>query len=237
MCLHLTGTNFFRADRGPELLALRDVWDQEVVSENRDVYRGEYLAHQLLQYLSQPANERPEAVPGMDDVLAYDEKELEAFIQRFMGPRYNESYSKGVHDHDAGLLLRTLLQMKTTVGLLRFQTRARAMAKVFWRLFGNPAQKQLMAAKLTGFGTVARLFPQATAQAQYIAELRAMLDDFARQSGLFAPWLADEAAEYLFAELSGEARWVISRRAADLREAFHIQLREQMRLEEFVPAC
>jgi hypothetical protein len=211
MCLHLTGTNFFEPIDDPELLSARDVWQQEIVSENRDVYRGEYLAFQMLRDLSRPRTQRGEGVPEIDEVLGYDERALAAFVQRFMGPRYNEAYSKGVHDHDAALLLRALLEMKTTIGLLRFHTRARALAKIFWRCFGDAERKQRMAANLSGFGTVTELFPEATAQAQYLAELRRMLTEFVQQTELFAPWLVDEAAEYLFCELSAGARWVTRR--------------------------
>jgi hypothetical protein len=233
MCLHLTGTNFFELIEDAELLSTRDVWQQEVASENREVYRAEYLAFQLLHFLSQPQDARGDDVPAITDVVRYDDRELAAFVQRFMGPRYNEAYSKGVHDHDAALLLRALLEMKTTIGLLRFQTRARAFGKIFWRCFGEAESKQRMAAKLAGFGTVAELFPEATAQTQYLAGLRQMLGQFVEASDLFAPWLVDEAAEYLFCELSGGARWVVSRRAVDLHESFQNHLKQTGYTERF----
>ena len=47
--VHLTSTKYFEAITDEAFLATRDVWDQEVVSENRDVYRGEYLAWQMLK--------------------------------------------------------------------------------------------------------------------------------------------------------------------------------------------
>ena len=168
-----------------------------------------------------------------------------------MGPRYEEAYSKGVHDHDAAILLRALLEMKTTIGLLRFQTRARAMARVFWRQFGDPADKQRMAATLRGFGTVVRLFPNATAQAQYVAGLRTMLAGFAAQTELYPDFLVDEAAEYLFCELTGAGRetlsspsgrgqgegrqetFIVSRRAADLAAAFQRHLQQHNFAETF----
>ncbi len=233
MCLHLTGTNFFEPIEDAELVSARDVWQQEIVSENREVYRGEYLAFQLLHHLSLPRIERGDAAPEVTEVLGYDDKALMAFIQRFMGPRYNEAYSKGVHDHDAAILLRALLEMKTTIGLLRFHTRARALGKIFWRHFGQADRKKLMAAKLSGFGTVAELFPEATAQTQYVAELRRMLEELVQQTELFAPWLVDEAAEYLFCELSGGSRFVVSRRAADLEESFQNHLRQTGYAERF----
>lgn len=42
---HLTGTNFFEKITDPALLATQAVWEQELISENREVYRGEYLAY------------------------------------------------------------------------------------------------------------------------------------------------------------------------------------------------
>ena len=173
MLLHLTGTNFFQPIEDQALLAAREVWDQQIVSENREVYRAEYLAFQFLGELYRPmaegaekgsgvffgqraerqgsdqlendsrplfngqGDDQPENAPhplgsGLTakDLLACDDRQLTAHLQRFMGPRYEEAYSKGVHDHDAAILLRALLEMKTTIGWLRFQTRARAMARV-----------------------------------------------------------------------------------------------------------
>jgi hypothetical protein len=49
--LHLTSTKYFDAITDPAFLATREVWDQEVVSENGEVYRGEYLAWQILKQL------------------------------------------------------------------------------------------------------------------------------------------------------------------------------------------
>lgn len=248
MCLHLTGTKFFEPIEDEELLATRDVWDQEVVSENRDVYRAEYLAYQLLCALDRDgasigaiqSDETDEASEETStsrisaaDLLAHEQEQLMAFVQRFMGPRYSEAYSKGVHDHDAALLLRALLEMKTTVGLLRFHTRSRAMAKVYWQHFGDKKHKALVAAKLSGFGSVAKLFPDATAQAQYVAELKSMLGEFVERSELFPHTLVDGAAEYLFCELSGDGKFVISRRAADLEAAFQAHLRQNSYTEPF----
>jgi hypothetical protein len=251
MCQHLTGTNFFEPIRDERLLATREVWDQEVVSENRQVYRAEYLAFQILKELDAGPQGRQEAASDTDadpadtssaagtgpitanDLLGYDDKQLAVYIQRFMGPRYSEAYSKGVHDHDAALILRAMLEMKFSIGLLRFQTRARAMAWIFWQHFGCEQDKALMAAKMRGFGAVSQLFPDATAQSQYVAELQRMLTDFAQTTGLFPDFLVDEAAEYLFCELSDGGHFVLSRRAADLHEAFQRHLRQNDFVEIF----
>jgi hypothetical protein len=268
MCIHLVGTDFFDPITDEPLLATRAVWDQEVVSENRQVYRAEYLAFQILNDVqSRGRKRRPaaDAAPAeaersevqqhaevdqadattdtaaaaqpaaltADELLACDPQQLLEYVQRFMAPRYTEAYSKGVHDHDAALLLRAMLEMKATIGLLRFQTRARAMARVFWQHFGNEKDKALMAAQLRGFGSVARLFPDATAQSQYVAELRRMLAEFVRTETLFADFLVDEAAEYLFCELAGSDQFSGSRRAVDLHDAFQRHLRQNDYVQTF----
>ncbi|HEX2835610.1 MAG TPA: DNA repair ATPase [Thermoanaerobaculia bacterium] len=42
--LHITGTGFFEPITDPEFEKTKDFWEQELVSETKDVYRAEYLA-------------------------------------------------------------------------------------------------------------------------------------------------------------------------------------------------
>ena len=76
-------------------MATQDVWSQELVSENRDVYRAEFLAHKIFQSLDSDGQPTAAELGQMDD------ESLLVYVQRFMGPRYSEGYVKGVHDHDA----------------------------------------------------------------------------------------------------------------------------------------
>ncbi|MBW3543100.1 MAG: AAA family ATPase, partial [Planctomycetes bacterium] len=261
LCLHLTGTNFFEPLADPELNANRDLWEQEVVSENRGVYRAEYLAYEIFQSIKgergasaprypQPARPSadqadPEQAAGARPLhesaglrlpLAGDE--LIAFVQRFMAPRYSEGYLKGVHDHDAAKILGALLEIDATIGLLRFSPTARALAQIFWRHFGDESRKRAMAARLAGFGTLSRVFPDAAAQAGYVRDLGAMLSEFVAARGLFDEAHVGEAARYLFAELTREQRtaepaFAVSRTAANLFDAFHAHLRHHGHVEEF----
>ncbi|MCA9075101.1 MAG: DNA repair ATPase [Planctomycetaceae bacterium] len=217
--LHLTGTDFYEEIESEILNATRDVWSMEVISENRDVYRAEYLAYQMLQAAR---NEKS------DSSFRTDSDNHLADVQRFMGPRYSEGYTKGVHDHDAAIILRALLDIDANCGLLRYSSRARAMADVYWHHFGRVADKKLMASKLTGFGEIASLFPGTAQQLAYTRELRKMLGEFIATSGLFEDAdesLLDEAATYLFHELStaGDS-FVIARAAAQLHDEFHQHL-------------
>ena len=63
--VHLTGTDFFEPISNPLLDASRELWDQELVSETRDVYRAEYLAVSLL--LEAEAGAKGRGVAELED--------------------------------------------------------------------------------------------------------------------------------------------------------------------------
>ncbi|MCA9014886.1 MAG: AAA family ATPase, partial [Planctomycetaceae bacterium] len=223
--LHLTGTNFFEVITDERLLATREVWNQEVVSENRDVYRVEYLTYCLLKSLETD----PEH--SVDSLARLSDEDLLAFIQKFMGPRYSEGYVKGVHDQDALLLLRSLLNIKPALGLLRYQSAARALASLYWEYFCDPETKALFETKLTGFGRIMQVFPQTGQQQYYINELQQQLSQFAQQISCFDQASISESAEYLFQELVRGEAFVISKRAADLYHEFEKYLKHNNALE------
>ncbi|HBO43174.1 MAG TPA: AAA family ATPase, partial [Planctomycetaceae bacterium] len=227
MYLHLTGTNFFEKIDDPELLATRDVWGQEFVSENDNVYRGEYLAFEIFR--SRGSTDVPEA----EQLRSMNDDEFIAFVQRFMGPRFAEGYVKGVHDHDAAILLRAILDMDATVGLLRYHPRARALAQVFWMQYADGRAKRTAAAAMKGFGAIREVFPATEQQRHYIADMRRLVGDYVGGGAIFDPELVDEAGEYLFEELTRGGQFVVSRRAAGLFRDFHAHLDQKLRAERF----
>ena len=48
LAFHLTGTDYYEDVDDPEFAATKPFWSQTIVSENREVYRGEYLASSVL---------------------------------------------------------------------------------------------------------------------------------------------------------------------------------------------
>lgn len=226
--LHLTGTNFYQPLVDPLLQEASDLWTQEVVSENETVYRGEYLAYQLMRQIL-----AEQAELSASEILLQSPEETIAVVQQMMGPRYREAYTKGVHDRDGAAILRALLEMHSTIGLLRFSSPSRAMAKLYWQAFAPEGTKKLLAAKLSGFGSVGQAFPEAKEQLQYLSELHALLTDFANEFSLFNVALAEEAATYLFAELAGDKPFAISRRAAELFDATLAHLKKTGHQKEF----
>jgi len=219
MQLHLTGTNFFETITDERILETRDAWHQEVVSENPQVYRGEYLAWKMAEHLNSAEG------LGVDKFRALDDEPRLEEVRRFMGPRYTEAYAKGVHDVDALLILDALLEMESSIDLLRYHTQARAMARVFWSFFGDSEEKALVEARLAGVGTINQLFPDSSEQQQYVAILKPMLESLLAEYPLFPEHLVSQAANYLFHELTRGGGFVHSQFASDLFEAFGQHLR------------
>ena len=205
MAFHLAGTNFFELIDDEAFLATREVWDQEVVSEDDEVYRGEFLAGRIVRALEAPT---PDPLLGVDSAEAFsalaESEQLEA-IQRFMGPRYAEGYTKGVHDRDTALILDALLPIHCAAGLLRFSPSVRACALLFWEQWSDEVAKETMTAKLRSFGIVRESFPGASTSHPCIGELGEAIGSFLSENARlpFADHEVGSAAEYLFAQLTG----------------------------------
>ena len=216
MCYHLSGTAFFEPVDSEEFLATRGVWDQQVVSENSRVYRSEWLAWQML---GQAADGEPT---------------LES-VQAFMGPRYSEGYTKGVHDEDALRILAALLPVHRPLGLLRFGPRVRALAILFREVYQATEAGQQLEPLITAHGAMRRAFGSPAAQAHPLRSgLERALLEFIQHSqaaellvsiGDSDPAaMAGEAAAYLFEQLASGGPVPASAEAAEGTAAFKLAL-------------
>ncbi len=205
--LHLTSTRFFAPITDEAFLATRDVWEQEVVSENTRVYRAEYLAARVLEAVEARGETAAVAARGEDERLA--------LVQEFAAVRYEEGYTKGVHDLDGAKIFSALLLTHEALQLARYEPAARACAVVFWHRFCAAEARAMWSAKLKGFGERNRLFPGDAVQPDYISGLRALITDFVARTTLFPAAVSDAAGEYLFHELSGGGETFVASREAD----------------------
>ena len=227
MHFHLAGTNYFDRIKDEEFLATRDLWTQEALSENADVYRAEYLAYILLQMVREPGGD------SLDDLRAMAPEALQAYVQKFMGSRYSEGYVKGVHDHDGARILRALLDMEASIGLLAFHPKARALATVFWFQFNDAAVKARIATTLSGFGIIRELFGDAEAQRHYTAELRALLAAYVAETEVFDTLWVDEAARYLFEIVVRGGGGAIGENSDKIYQDFLMHLKKNAFAERF----
>jgi len=234
--VHLTSTKYFEAITDEAFLATRDVWDQEVVSENRDVYRAEYLAWQMLKSVGAPTSKSARSngeaeragleagAPSLAEALAYSDDKRLAFVQEFMGARYQEGYTKGIHDLDGAKIFHALITTHHALQLARFSPLARACAVVYWNRFCPPETKTLWTAKLNGFAERNKLFPGDPTQQNYIAAVQELVRVFLEQAKLYPAEIANEAGDYLFNELIAGETVSVSQEADQLVASFNRHL-------------
>ncbi|WP_201633257.1 DNA repair ATPase [Psychrobacter immobilis] len=143
--LHLTGTDYYEVLNNAELNALRPYWDMNIASESDKVYRAEYLAYSIIE----SAKNSQDGLTETRLYQAYDatiitldingdidnDSPLSKLVKAYATPRYQLGYDKGIHDHDATLLLMQILPTLREAGLLIYTPQVRALAQLFyWQL-------------------------------------------------------------------------------------------------------
>ncbi|GAB2816379.1 DNA repair ATPase [Actinocorallia aurea] len=190
----VTGTDYRQPVADPGFEDTRPYWSQSLVSETADVYRAEYLAASLLA-----------------EVMAGDP--LAERVREAAAERYDEGYERGVHDHDAALILERLVELRDGAGLLRFGASARAAAQLFWAHRAPEGEREGWRIRAASLSRARELFGAAPALAELAAELAERIGgDHAREAG-----------EYLVAELAEPtgASFVTGKAARELLDGFH----------------
>ena len=234
MYFHLTGTNFFEKINDAGFNDCKLVWDQTHVSENAKVYKGEYLAYKIIQSARLHTASSGEMSPvSLEELIKLDHKALEDFIRQFMAVRYNEAYVKGVHDHDAAIILSVLLKFLQSADLLRYSSEARACATLFWKVSIPAESKNHLNHQLKGVGTILKVFPETREFDDIKHTLQTLLKEFVNDTGLFDPAHTPQAAEYLFHEVNRGDSFVIDTESAKLYEQFFGYLNKKKAKKEF----
>lgn len=207
----ITGTDYHAPVHDPAIEAARPYWDQVLPSETPEVYRGEHLAASLLAD-TDPATLHAAAAATGGALLE--------LVRRAAERRFDEGYERGVHDHDATLILRALLRLHTGAGLLRYPPAARAAAQLSW------SQDATVVQRVTSLSRARALFGRSAAIDELYAELTASVARFHAAHGLpLSAGAAALAGEYLFEELSSAPHgFVTSAAARDVLAAFHAGL-------------
>ncbi|MGW7446764.1 DNA repair ATPase [Kitasatospora sp. NPDC054795] len=185
----LTGTDYRSPVTDPAFAATERYWDRPLPSETPQLYRAEYLAASLL-----PAAEA--GAPRTDG-------ELLEYVRRAAEQRPDEGYQRGVHDHDAALLLRALLRLGTGAGLLRHPAGARAAAQLYWAHGADERQRLLWHTRARSLGLARDAFGGAPAPAA-LAALTALEAELSAAVSEFVPG-EEPSGPYLVAELAAAA--------------------------------
>ncbi len=232
LSVHLTGTDYYEAIHDPELDALRDWWQVGLDSESPALYRGEYLAGLILDAALHGRD-------GLDsaqlDRAVSEPEALDRLVRDFAAPRYREGYEKGIHDHDAALLLRALLPLHRNAGTLVHAPAARALAVLFWQRHRHEPDVAAWPERALGAEAVRSLFGSSAGLDALRAEAGEALAAF--RDGTALPVdaaLAPVAADYLVAELlEGEPTFDFSLYARTLLDALGARLQSAQMEDSF----
>ncbi|MFI1034687.1 DNA repair ATPase [Streptomyces sp. NPDC020951] len=193
LALAITGTDYRSPVTDPDFTAARPYGDRPLPSESPEVYRAEHLAARLLD------EHGPQALAETD---------LPALVRQAAQAAYDEGYERGVHDHDATLVLTTLLRLHEGAGPLRHEPAARAAAHLFWAHSTTPDQRANWTRRAVSLARARDTFGPTLAT----ADLRAELTEAIGHEG---------AAAYLFEELTtGPDGFVISGAPRTLLDKF-----------------
>lgn len=222
MYYHLTGTGFYEEVEDPDFVETKAVWEQALISENSQVYRAEYLAYIAFLQLQE---ERKKLTS--EAVLPY--------VQQLVNERATkeEGYSKGIHDLDAAKFLESILYLHEYIDLLVYESKARALAALYWQKFITEENKTTFDKQLKSAGLIRKVFPQTKEFDFLLEQLEEGLHDFLKQYPLFEEHLVPAAARYLFDEWSRQNHFIVSGNAHDLQTEFKLFLEHQQAKESF----
>ncbi|MYQ99388.1 DNA repair ATPase [Streptomyces sp. SID6139] len=195
LALAVTGTDYRAPVTDPDLVSMRPYWDRHLPSESPEVYRAEHLAARLL------AEHGPAALAAADD--------LPGLVRRVAQESYDEGYERGVHDHDATLILTALLPLYDAAGPLRHEPAARARAQLFWTHGTTEAARAAWSRRAVSLARARDAFGPTAALGELVAELAAALGEWEPSDTREGAdrgsdrWSAQAAAAYLFDELTG----------------------------------
>jgi MoxR-like ATPase len=203
---HLSGTDFYEKIDNEILNTSKHIWNQELISENKDVYRSEYLAYKI--YLKK----------GFSALSLFNIDELADFVKKESSQNYAEGYVKGVHDEDAISILSTLLKTEANLNLLRYSPNTRAYAQFFWNSLITE-DKEIINQQIKASGSVLAVFPESDEYDFIIETINQQVSDFLTSwnnetlnSGLIS--------EYIFHELNSDDQFCVSSNTLELKDAF-----------------
>ncbi|MCW8310332.1 DNA repair ATPase [Sphingobacterium sp. InxBP1] len=198
---HLTGTSFYQKVNNSEINNFKDIWDQELLSESKGVYRAEYLAYKTFL-----------ASKGKLDFDAA------LFINQTVEQHYSEGYVKGVHNADALLIYDTIKQLDIKLDLLRYDPHLRSMAQLFWHNLPEE-QRFKQKALIHSTYTILKTFPNSNRYESVIEGLVKLINDWDTHLDLSDINIQD-LATYIFQTLTNYNKFVISEQSDELTKAF-----------------
>jgi hypothetical protein len=224
---HITGTDFWDKVIHVDIDKYRHVFSQSIVSENREVYRAEYLAYLIFE------EAKNSQIESLDILYTKSESQLGEVVRKFMEPRYQEGYTKGVHDNDATKILKALLELHQNIDLLIYDSEVRAIARLYWDTLANKEDKELLTLRLKELSKVSMYFNTAPNLQSYIPYIVEKIESSYRDITFFNNKYIPKAAEYLCKEIMKGDQFIVSKDAKIIFDDFISYLRDKHAYNEF----
>ncbi|MGA6120455.1 DNA repair ATPase [Sphingobacterium anhuiense] len=211
---HLTGTSFYQKVTAQEINIYKDIWEQEIISENKLVYRAEYLAYKTFLASQSKSNFN-----------------AEKFINQAVEQNYVESYIKGVHNFDALQIYEQLHTLGEKLDVLKFDPETRTLAHFFWQQLDQSIRSKLIAL-IRSSNQILKNFPNSN---RYESILKEMNDEVNRwETHLDLSQINKEnIAKYLFKTFSKFNKLSLSDFADHLKQEFTRYLHDRKTLKDF----
>lgn len=224
---HITGTDFWDKVVYEGISKYKHVFEQSIVSENNSVYRAEYLAYLIFEAA------RKKEFESLDDLYVKTETQMVEVVQKFMEPRYQEGYTKGVHDIDGAKILKELLELHYNIDLLIYKNEVRALARLYWNHLADANSKKLITIRLKELSKVQLYLKTTPNLDNYLPFIIEKLSSAYDKLTFFDNKYFPEAAEYLCKELMKGEEFVVSKEAENIYTGFINHLRENNAYDEF----
>ncbi|GHF97004.1 DNA repair ATPase [Thalassotalea marina] len=220
MLLHISGSEYFEVIDSSMFAGTQYLWQQDLISENSTVYRGEYLAASIL---FDAEKKGLQAIAEL--TAAASDNSLIKVVQRYVEQRYQEGYDKGVHDQDAVAILNALLSLKADIGLLAYPCQEKRLVLAFWCMQLNDNSRIDIQNRCVNLNMMEQTFGSSGLRNDLLAEFTELLSDFQQQH----VWLSAQpalAARYLLEELSqGNSSFVTKEASQTLVKDLKLQLK------------
>jgi hypothetical protein len=215
----VTGTDYRAAVTDEAFAETKPFWNQLLVSESAEVYRGEYLATSILAAAESGTGEL--TLTDLHEAAVTDDGLIE-IVRNEAQSRYDEGYERGVHDHDAALILTALLRLHAGAGVLRYPSDVRAAAQLYWAFGVDESERAGWSTRARSLGRARAAFGGAAGMVELAAEAGAAIDVFlGTQLPGFVDVSAELAGEYLVEELATTPEgFVVSAGARRLLDSF-----------------
>ena len=232
---HLIGTDYYELVKDQALQGSKAYWSMSIESETPLLYRGEYLAYLVI---SAAQAERDQLTMSGLNRAVKDLAQLTKIVRDFSTPFYKHGYQKGIHDHDAALIIQAVLPAMNSADLLMFDPFTRGLALLFWTALdltidNASALKSSWSQRAKSAALLKKMFADAQAEDLVASEINHQINQF---MGVF-PIEANaqslkRAATYLARQLaSNNVAFVQSKYARELAADFNRALDDEARAQ------